>query len=102
MRKLNFHKAVNDGRFRLPRVSFHQDLENAETYESLHRVLEELEMLLKLWQKRTKHVFTAHIARPGEEDEDEETGKEGGRSKDKGRTGWKRTVARPGVGWLSM
>ena len=34
-----------------------------ETYESLHRVLKELEVLLKGWKRRSSHPFTAHLKR---------------------------------------
>ena len=34
-----------------------------ETYESLHRVLQELEVLLKGWKRRSSHPFTAHLKR---------------------------------------
>jgi cold shock CspA family protein len=38
-----------------------------ETYESVYKVLDELEVLLKVWRKRTEHVFTAHIQKSGRE-----------------------------------
>ncbi len=55
LKRLRFYKT------RLPRV----DLSEPETYESLFQVLEDLELLLKTWRKRTQHPFTAHISRDG-------------------------------------
>ena len=39
-----------------------------ETYESLHKVLLELEVLLKAWKRRVSHPFTAHLKRKTKED----------------------------------
>ena len=61
LKNLCFHKAINDGKLRLPRCR------KKETYESTYRVLEELEFLLKTWYKRTKHNLTAHLSRKDEE-----------------------------------
>ncbi len=65
LRRLSFHRTA--GRFRQPRVR----LGKPETYESLYHVLEELEMLLRTWRKRTQHAYTAHIARGGVKEEAE-------------------------------
>ena len=72
LRRLNFHRALDNGRFRLPKVRH----ANQETYESLYKVLDELEIMLKAWKKRTEHVFTAHI----QKGDDGERG--GGRAQD--------------------
>ena len=41
--------------------------------ECLHKVLEEIELLLKVWKKRVNHPFTAHLERKvAEEDLSEE------------------------------
>ena len=45
--------------------------------ECLHKVLEEIELLLKVWKKRVNHPFTAHLERKvAEEDltEDPDSG----------------------------
>ena len=93
LRKLNFHKALGNGKFRLPKIRHNVP----ETYESLYKVcigklkyssscqtkahslggvwqsffslqvLDELDIMLKVWKKRTEHVFTAHIQKGDEE-----------------------------------
>ncbi len=60
LKRLNFHRAAS--KFRLPRLR----RSAAETYESVHKALEELEILLKVWKKRTEHAYTAHIQRSGD------------------------------------
>lgn len=44
LKKLNFHRAVDDAKMRLPRTR----KDKKETYESLYKVLDELETLLKV------------------------------------------------------
>ena len=65
--RLRFHKdqviTHNDNQqekmFRLPRPSN----DKPESYESLYRLLEELELLIKVWKRRVQHPFTAHLQR---------------------------------------
>ncbi len=65
LNRLTFHKDSTANSSRLPRTLPNQ----TETYETLHRVLEELELLLKIWRKRIHHPFTAHLQRPSEKKE---------------------------------
>ena len=59
--KLSFHRECSRtwAGPRLPRTLPGQ----TETYECLHRLLEEIELLLKVWKKRVNHPFTAHLER---------------------------------------
>ena len=65
--RLRFHKeqiikhndTVPEKIYRLPRVNNGKP----ESYESLYRLLEELELLLKIWRRRVQHPFTAHLQR---------------------------------------
>jgi hypothetical protein len=44
---------------RLPRVTKSE----SESYETLHQLLIDLELLLQTWKRRTEHPFTAHLRR---------------------------------------
>ena len=81
--RLRFHKdqtirpsdSPQEKLFRLPRLN----QENPESYESLYRLLEELELLIKVWRRRVQHPFTAHLQRRAEvhpEKENQESGAE--------------------------
>ena len=55
IRRLSYHK--NGSHFLLPRV-----LSSSEfCYEELYRLLEELELLCKVWRRRVEHPYTAHM-----------------------------------------
>lgn len=56
--KLTFHRESSKPMgSRLPRIMPGQ----TETYETLYKLLEEVELLLKTWKKRVQHPFTAHL-----------------------------------------
>lgn len=65
--RLRFHKdqplrpteSLKEKMFRLPRFNN----EKHESYESLYRLLEELELLIKAWRRRVQHPYTAHLQR---------------------------------------
>ena len=65
--RLRFHKdqalrpteSLKEKMFRLPRLNN----EKHESYESLYRLLEELELLIKVWRRRVQHPYTAHLQR---------------------------------------
>jgi len=57
IRRLSFHKNVENV-YRFPRVSSTSD----HCYEEIYRLLEELELLCKVWRRRVEHPYTAHIA----------------------------------------
>ena len=59
IRRLSYHK--NGSHFLLPRV-----LSSSEfCYEELYRLLEELELLCKVWRRRVEHPYTAHMEGEG-------------------------------------
>jgi len=60
IRRLSFHKKV-DGVHKLPKVAVGE----FPCYEELHRLLEEVELLCKVWKRRQEHPYTAHIAPAG-------------------------------------
>ena len=68
--RLRFHKDqtvrhndnIQEKMFRLPRING----DKSESYESLYRILEELELLIKVWRRRVQHPFTAHLQRRSE------------------------------------
>ena len=68
--RLRFHKdqairptdSLQEKMFRLPRLK----CEKQESYESLYRLLEELELLIKVWRRRVQHPYTAHLQRRNE------------------------------------
>ena len=68
--RLRYHKDqtirnndnIQEKIFRLPRLNG----EKPESYESLYRLLEELELLVKVWRRRVEHPFTAHLQRRSE------------------------------------
>lgn len=69
LNKLTFHRESSKALgSRLPRVLPGQ----TETYECLHRLFEEIELLLKVWKKRVNHPFTAHLERKSPENENSE------------------------------
>jgi len=57
IRRLSFHKNVENV-YRFPRVTSSSD----HCYEEIYRLLEELELLCKVWRRRVEHPYTAHIA----------------------------------------
>lgn len=58
LNKLTFHRdSSKDNGSRLPRILAGQ----TETYETLHKLLEEIEILLRVWKNRVNHPFTAHL-----------------------------------------
>ena len=62
--KLAFHRdSSKEAGSRLPRIFAGQ----TETYETLHKLLEEIELLLKVWKNRVNHPLTAHLERKVEE-----------------------------------
>jgi len=61
VKRLSFHKEV-EPMFRLPRVT----PAHYPSYEELFRLLEELELLIKVWKRRLEHPYTAHISGPEE------------------------------------
>ena len=64
LNKLTFHReSSKDAGSRLPRILPGQ----TETYETLHKLLEEMELLLKVWKNRVNHPFTAHLERKPDE-----------------------------------
>ena len=64
LNKLTFHRESSKAMgSRLPRILPGQ----TETYETLHKLLEEIELLLKVWKNRINHPFTAHLERKPEE-----------------------------------
>ena len=67
--KLAFHRdSSKEAGSRLPRIFAGQ----TETYETLHKLLEEIELLLKVWKNRVNHPLTAHLERKMEEREHED------------------------------
>jgi len=56
IKRLSFHKKVC-GHFRFPHLVMGKD----ECYEDLLRLLEELELLVRVWRRRTEHPYTAHL-----------------------------------------
>jgi len=60
IRRMSFHKKV-EGVHRYPRV----EADTWPCYEELYRLLEELELLCKVWRRRVEHPYTAHIAPAG-------------------------------------
>ena len=68
LNKLTFHReSSKETGSRLPRILPGQ----TETYETLHKLLEEMELLLKVWKNRVNHPFTAHLERKPEENNKE-------------------------------
>ena len=68
LNKLAFHRnSSKEAESRLPRIFAGQ----TETYETLHKILEEIELLLKVWKNRVNHPLTAHLERKVEEVEEE-------------------------------
>ena len=64
LNRLSFHRETSkETGPRLPRILPGQ----TETYETLHKLLEEVELLLKVWRNRVNHPFTAHLERKTEE-----------------------------------
>jgi len=55
IKRLSFHR--NGGHFRYP----HYLPESRECYEDLYRLLEELELLVRVWRRRLEHPYTAHL-----------------------------------------
>ena len=55
IRRLSYHK--NGSHFLLPRVVSSSEY----CYEELYRLLEELELLCKVWRRRVEHPYTAHM-----------------------------------------
>lgn len=67
--KLTFHReSSKDAGSRLPRILAGQ----TETYETLHKLLEEIEFLLKVWKNRVNHPFTAHLERKNQDGGDKD------------------------------
>lgn len=65
---LTFHReSSKETGSRLPRILSGQ----TETYETLHKLLEEIEFLLKVWKNRVNHPFTAHLERKNESGNEE-------------------------------
>jgi len=57
IRRLSFHKNVENV-YSFPRVT----ISSEHCYEEIYRLLEELELLCKIWRRRVEHPYTAHIA----------------------------------------
>jgi len=57
VRRLSFHKNVENV-YRFPRLTSNSD----HCYEEIYRLLEEIELLCKVWRRRVEHPYTAHIA----------------------------------------
>ena len=51
------HLRVQRILFRLPHIVG----DRVELYEDLFRLLEELELLVRIWRRRTEHPYTAHL-----------------------------------------
>jgi len=58
IRRLSYHK--NGSSYQYPRVN----KDSNYCYEEVYRLLEELELLCKVWRRRVGHPFTAHIESP--------------------------------------
>merc|ERR1719270_1091112 len=59
IRRLSYHKGAGTS-YQLPRVT----PGSSYCYEEVYRLLEELELLCKVWRRRVEHPFTAHIECP--------------------------------------
>lgn len=58
IRRLSFHKNV-DSVYKFPRLAPSE----WPCYEEVYRLLEEVELLAKVWRRRLDHPYTAHISR---------------------------------------